>query len=129
LNINNCTFNKILGSQQASLLFAVQNEKGSINLSNSTITNSFTSQALISLTYASMTISDSFFFNNFAKQSSNIISMIYADALITNSTFDNGKKTLILPENIVQNVESGAFNVNYLSNLKVQNCTFKNLYG
>ena len=46
--------------------------------------------------------------------------MIYANALITNSTFDNGKlDSFNLPKNHTQNVESGAFNVNYLSGLKI----------
>lgn len=106
-------FQGIIGVQQASLVFAIQNEQGQILIMDSNITDTIAKSSLIGLTFAQIELSGVNIFGNYAELSSNVISMIYSQATIRNSNLNNEFNHLNFSQADLENVEAGVANMNY----------------
>lgn len=125
--IDNTTFERLVGLDQAATIFVIQNRNGDVTLLNSVIQDCFAETSTISLTFARMTIQNVQFLGNFARISSNGLSLIFSDANIHDSVIDNGRNIHDVPLEVQQHIHAGFINMNYQSKVGVYNTKVRNL--
>jgi hypothetical protein len=113
VRVNNTRFERILGQDQASLFFVIQNQGGPIHLQDSLVLDSYAKIATVSLTFAEFHSDNVTFLGNFAEVSSNGISMIFSHCTIRNSVVDNERNVNGIAAGVISAVQTGFINMNY----------------
>ena len=119
--IKDSTFQRIVGVDQSALIFAIQNEKGTIKMQDTKIFDTVSQISMISLTFAKIELQNIVAEGNFAFLNSNAISMIQAEAVINNSYFSNHRNEIGISLKQMADVQAGVVSMNYQSRIRISN--------
>lgn len=127
--ISGSRFERIVGEDQAAVLFVIQNEDGRIMMQDSIIVDSLSKSSLISLTFSKIELNNVTSLGNYGDIISNGLSMIFSSGIVRNSLVDNERNNINQTSDEMLQVEAGFANMNYQSTIHIINSTFKGLQG